>query len=353
MSISRIFYVLTHWEQWHYNVKYYLLAPVWIWYSLKAGSFYFFVPANPGLRFGGFEGGPKQEMYSHLPEDLYPRSVYVGPSADFINLLEQIQRSGIGFPLAVKPDTGMMGLMFRKLDHEEELKLYHQVMEKEYIVQDLATQPMEVSVFYYRFPEAASGTITGFVRKEALEVVGDGQSSLQQLLKQLVNRPGFKEEEWKNKHKDRLHEIIPAGVVFKLSWVANLSRGARLVNIEDQKDKKLLAVFDRISHFSGFHYGRYDIKCHSIDELKEGRFTILEFNGAGGEPHHMYGNGHDLFGAFRIIIHHWDVLYRIAKMHARMGVPYWSLGKCIRFQKKANRHFRRLKELDKKMEVFH
>ncbi len=355
MKLKKVWYVFTHWEQWHYNVKYALLSPVWLWYSLRARSFYFFTPANPTLTFGGFEGGPKKEIYNHLPKEKYPGSIYIDPSWPLSSVETLMVENNLRYPIAVKPNIGMMGLMFRKIDNKEELLVYHRTMTVEYILQELIYYPVEVSVFYYRLPGNEKGCITGFVRKEALEVVGDGKSTLQTLMQQFENRPGFKYDEWKNKHKSRLHEVIAAGEIFKLSWVANLSRGARLVSLEDEKDEKLLKVFDNLSHAAKhLYYGRYDIKCTSVDDLKEGKnFSILEFNGSGAEPHHMYGNGNNLWKAFKIIVHHWHMLFTIAKYHNRQGVQYKSLKEGLIFTKGANKHFKHLRKLDARMPVFH
>lgn len=348
-------YKLTHWEQWHYNIKYALFSPAWLWYSLKAGSFYFFAPANPTLTFGGFEGGPKKEIYGLLPEGTYPASIYINPGIPLQEVEEKMAEAGLMYPVAVKPNIGMMGLLFRKIDNRNELATYHQTVTVEYILQELVEYPMEVSVFYYRMPGDQKGRITGFVKKEALEVVGNGSSTLEALMQQLVNRPGFYPDEWKRKHQGRLGNIIPPGEIFKLSWVANLSRGARLINLEHEKDEKLLAVFDAISHAAGhLYYGRYDIKCASVADLKRGKnFSILEFNGTGAEPHHMYGNGNTLWGAFKIIVHHWRALFSIARHHHRQGVPYPTLREGLQFTRGANKHFNALRELDKQLPLFH
>ena len=137
MKLKRWWYVLTHWEQWHYNVKYVLFSPAWIWYSLRARSFYFFTPANPTLTFGGFEGGPKKEIYKLLPEGTYPTSIYIDPAWPLQQVQKEMRDAGLSYPVAVKPNIGMMGLMFRKIDNSEELSIYHETMTEEYILQEL------------------------------------------------------------------------------------------------------------------------------------------------------------------------------------------------------------------------
>ena len=80
----------------------------------------------------------------------------------------------------------------------------------DYIVQELVTYPLEVSVFYYRFPDQQKGTITGFIKKEFLQVTGDGRSTLWELIRK-YDRVQFRLDEMKAKHEHSLQDIIPAG----------------------------------------------------------------------------------------------------------------------------------------------
>ncbi|HVG17172.1 MAG TPA: hypothetical protein VM935_19525, partial [Chitinophagaceae bacterium] len=190
--------------------------PVWLWHCLKARSLWFFTPSNPTLTFGGFEGESKKEMYEQLPTGSYPRSVFISPGLSFSELKELIAGKGFTYPFAVKPDVGMMGLMFRHINNEDELFHYHGEIGVDYFIQELVTYPLEVSVFYYRFPSEEKGTITGFLKKEFLEVVGDGVSTLWQLI-QNYERVQFRLDEMQTKHASRLDEIIPSGKIYILS----------------------------------------------------------------------------------------------------------------------------------------
>lgn len=324
MKVKKFLYRLTHWETWHYLAKYIPIMPVWLWYCLRARSFWFFMPSNPTLTFGGFEGETKKEMFDQLPPHSYPKSVYITPSMDYTAIEKLVELNKFDFPLAVKPNVGMMGFMFRKIDSLEKLRQYHQKMPADYIIQDLANYPLEVSVFYYRFPDQQKGTITGFLKKEFLQVAGDGKSTLLELINNYP-RVQFRLEEMKSKHSSRLNDIIPAGEVYCLSNALNLSRGGKLISLKHEKDEKLLKVFDDLSHYTNhFYYGRYDIKCASVEDLKEGKnFYILEYNGCGAEPHHIYGDGNNLLQAYKILLQHWNVLYRISKYNHSRGADRW------------------------------
>ena len=338
---------ILNWERWHYHVKYIPLYPAWIWYCLRSGSWWFFTASNPTLTFGGFEGESKKEMYEQLPKGSYPKSIYISPAMEFPEVLTEMQSNNFTYPLVVKPNVGMMGFLFRKIDNTEELKSYHEKVPVDYIIQELVVLPLEVSVFYYRFPGEQKGTITGFLRKELLEVTGDGKSTLGELMLQLLSHPAFKINEWRIKHAEKINDVIPSGEVFRISWVANLSRGGKLIHLSDQKDDALLKIFDELSHYTKhFYYGRYDIKCESIEALKKGNFSILEFNGSGAEPHHVYGSGNNLLQAYNIILHHWKMLYKISALNNKNGIRYWKFLDGLKFLKRAKKHFALLRKLD-------
>ncbi len=347
MKIKKFIYRLTHWETWHYLAKYIPIMPVWFWYCLRARSFWFFMPSNPTLTFGGFEGEAKKEMFDQLPPYSYPKSLYINPSTDFSEIEKLVELKKFDFPLAVKPNVGMMGFMFRKIDSLEKLRQYHKKMPADYIIQDLANYPLEVSVFYYRFPDQEKGTITGFLKKEFLQVTGDGKSTLLELISNYP-RVQFRLEEMRSKHYSRLDDIIPEGEVYCLSNALNLSRGGKLISLAHEKDEKLLKVFDDLSHYTNhFYYGRYDIKCASVEDLKEGKnFYILEYNGCGAEPHHIYGDGNNLLQAYKILLQHWNVLYRISRYNHSHGADRWGFLRGWHFLRAAKKHFRMLKQLD-------
>jgi hypothetical protein len=347
MNFKNILFRITHWETWPYLVKYIPIAPVWLWYCMRARSLWFFTPSNPTITFGGFEGEPKEEIYCQLPPGSYPYSIYISPSVPFAEVEKLVSLHNFEYPFAVKPDVGMMGFMFRKIYSIDKLKEYHQKMPVNYIVQNLISYPLEVSVFYYRFPDEQKGTITGFLKKEFLELTGDGRSTILELMLG-YERVRFRLEEMKGKHREKLGNILSEGEKYSLSYALNLSRGGRLVSLAQEIDERLVKVFDDLCRYTKhFYYGRYDIKCTSVEDLKEGKnYSILEYNGSGAEPHHAYGNGNTLLQAYKIFLHHWSILYRISKYNHSNGIHYWKFREGWNFLRNAKKHFKILKQLD-------
>lgn len=352
MSAKNLIYKITHWETWDWRIKYIPIVPFWIWLCLRARSFWFFTPSNPRLLFGGFEGETKTAIYKHLPPGSYPTTIFISSELSYQEV-ENLVNKHFSFPFVVKPDIGRMGLMFRIINNSEELQLYHKAMSHNYLVQELVEYPLEVSVFYYRFPNSKRGTITGFIRKEFLEVFGDGYSTLLELMI-AYPRIRFRLDEMKAKHMQNLDLVLTKGENFVLSYALNLSRGGKLVNIEHEKDEHLLKVFDDLSNYSDtIYYGRFDIKCTSVDDLKQGKnFSILEYNGCGAEPHHVYGNGYTLFQACKILAHHWNVLYEISKCNQERGFNYLDFKSGWRIMKNCRKYFSELKKTDTSLPVF-
>ena len=344
--IQKSIYRATHWETWHWLVKYIPMVPFWIFHCIKARSPWFFTAANPTLTFGGYEGESKMEMYNLLPANTFPKSFLITPGKSNLEMELLFKSTSLSFPLAVKPNVGRMGLMFRKLNSIDELLSYHQQMKVDYILQEFIDLPLEVSVFYYRFPAHEKGTITGFVKKERMSVTGDGISTLHDLMLN-YQRVQFRLNEMTVKHAPMLTTVIPQGEKYILSDALNLSRGGRLISLEKEKDELLLALFDRLSHTGRFFFGRYDIKCSSIDDLKKGKnFSILEFNGSGAEPHHVYGNGNSFFKAIQVLLSHWNILYKISVENNKRGAKYWSFGSGLRHLQNAEKHIQALKQLE-------
>ena len=251
------------------------------------------------------DGEPKKEMYDLLPAELYPTTLNALPTDDLGVLKQRIKDAGINYPFIVKPEIGGQGILFRKIDNENELKHYHSLVPVEYIVQQMVQYPMEVSVFYIRHPKAEKGIVTGFLHKIPLHVTGNGIKTLEELINDHP-KAAKRVSELQVKHHANWNLVIPAGGKYILSYAANHNRGAHFVDLKDHIDENLVAVFDKLSHrINDFFYGRYDIMCNSIEDLKQGKnFSILEYNGCGAEPNHFYDTGYTLIGAYREILKH-------------------------------------------------
>ncbi|MEO0340407.1 MAG: hypothetical protein AAF242_14500, partial [Bacteroidota bacterium] len=82
-------------------------------------------------------------------------------------------------------------------------------------------------------------------------------------------------------------------------------------------------VFDDLATgIEGFYYGRFDIKCESLEELKAGKnFKVIELNGVFAEPTHIYDQTKiSYFGALKTILKHWNIVQKIGLQNKARGV---------------------------------
>jgi hypothetical protein len=106
--------------------------------------------------------------------------------------------------------------------------------------------------------------------------------------------------------KDQTLTLAPYG---------NHSRGARFLDHSHRITPRLEAALDNLCRrIPGFHFGRLDIRFQSWPLLETGEaFSIIELNGAGSEPTHIYDPGHSLFFAWKEIKRHLDILYKVSR----------------------------------------
>jgi hypothetical protein len=344
--LKRIFYQFSCWERWPFALIYAPLSFIWLYYMIKARSIWFFSNVNPTLEFAGFEGENKKEMYDQLPKKFIPHTLFISHNENISVIKRKITYENISYPFVVKPQVGMHALLFRKIENSEQLEKYHAYVYVDYIIQQYVDLPVELSVFHIRYPNEKKGEITGFISKNYLSVTGDGVSTLHQLINKNCSAKHKKTE--LKKHGANLNLVLPDGEQYFLSIAGNHNRGAKFVNLHAYIDDQLSNVFDRISNEAGyFYFGRYDLKCASIEDLKAGKnFYILEFNGAGAEPNHIYDCGMSYWNAIKIIKMHWQHLYRIGRINLENGIPYWSFRKGFDYLKNAKMFFKKMRVAD-------
>jgi hypothetical protein len=324
--MHRPFFIrLLNWEYWSFHTVYILIYPIWFLLCLRVRSLFFFSASNPSIENGGFLMESKKKIYDILPPAYYPHTILVKPGESDNCILQKISTAGLAYPMIVKPDIGGKGRGVKKVNSAEELLAYIKQFPFDMLVQDFVPYAEEVGIFYYRYPGEAKGHISGIVGKHFLAVKGDGQSSIEQLLlkepRYILQLPALKQM-----LGEGLREVLPAGEERVLVPYGNHARGALFVDYTEWADERLVNAIDTVCRqVPGFYFGRLDIRYTSLEKLREGKeFSIIELNGAGSEPTHMYDPKHSLFDAWGFIIKHWLILWRISRRNHAKGVPYMS-----------------------------
>lgn len=315
---------LFNWEYWPFGIIQLPLVFMWLWYSLKERSFFYFTASNPGIYTGGMMGESKFEVLSMLPEEVKPKTVLIEYSSSLETVNKLMQEHDFTFPVIFKPDLGERGWMVRRINNEHDVQQYLSEIKIDFLIQELVQLPLEFGVFYMRFPNEERGYVNSITAKEFLHVSGDGQKTLRELI--LGNdRARLQWYSLQKEYGRMLDEIISEGRRVELVSIGNHCLGTKFLNANHLITEKLSASFDRISkQLPGFYFGRYDLRCMSIDDLESGKVKVVELNGCGAEPSHIYHPDASLFDGVRDLIAHWQNLYRISRENHERGVEYIS-----------------------------
>jgi len=316
---------LFNWEYWPFNAVYGWVMPFWFILCLRSRSFFFFNASNPKIENGGLLNESKKDIHAILPEGLFPQSLHFStPAVPHVVFQEMVSR-GLQFPVMGKPDVGGRGRGIKKLSSREDLEFYIKYATLDFHLQEFVPYENEVGIFYYRFPGESGGHISGIVRKEFLKVIGDGTSTIKQLLSSDKRGLIYLNSQSTNTTEE-LNQVLENGVISIVSPFGNHARGSLFLDDSHLIDQALTKQMDRIANqIPEFYFGRLDIRFRDWESLKNGEdFILIEVNGAGSEPTHMYDPRHSIFFAWKEIVRHWYIMNKISRMNNKRGVPYLS-----------------------------
>ena len=279
------------------------LVANWLRLGVKHGSLTLPTAANPNIFTGGMWGESKSSYFFDVA---YPERQWI---ADFVLLkrnggdgalasdcaraVRSLADAELDFPVIGKPDIGWHGHGVRRLDTREELDDYigNFPVGATLILQRYVPYAAEAAILYARVPGEANGRILSLTFRYFPHVIGDGRSTLEQLVRKDARA------QWKSalhlgadpSHRgldapDRSH--VPArGEVVRIALINNQRAGALYRDGGRYITAALDRRFDALSRsMREFHYGRFDLRFASLEALMRGEgFSIVEINGIGAE----------------------------------------------------------------------
>ncbi|MGB3465863.1 MAG: hypothetical protein WBA74_11355 [Cyclobacteriaceae bacterium] len=323
---KNFWFKLKRWEYWPFDILYIPVYPYFTWQIIKRRSFFFFTASNPSIDFGGMLGEKKSEIFDLIPEKYLPVTIKLPSGTDAEYVTDLMTDHHLTYPVILKPDIGERGWMVRKINSDRELQSYLDEVQVDFLLQEFVDLPLELGVFYYRFPDEQEGRVSSIVAKEMLYITGDGHQTVLQLIE---NKPRarFQLDALKAAYdEDFLKKTLPAGERLELVSIGNHCKGTKFLDGNSWIDSSLNKAVDTLAKsIPDFYFGRFDLRCSSIEELRELKnFKIMELNGAGAEPAHIYQPGYSLLKAYRAIYHHIRVLSKISFLNKKRGISYWS-----------------------------
>ncbi|MCG9875063.1 MAG: VTT domain-containing protein [Leptospiraceae bacterium] len=328
--------------------------PIWIFYipvipyiallMLRYKGFLTITCSNPGIENGGMAGESKSKILTQLPQEWIARFILIEPGSKVTE--EAILLDGFQFPLILKPDVGERGAFVQKVQNYQELISILANVNVPTILQEFHPGPFEIGVFYYRYPRSAKGSIFSITNKIFPELICDGKSTIEELIYQHP-RYKFQATTFIENNLLQLNEIPPTGEIRRIGILGNHIQGCLFKDGSHLITRELEERIDEISkHFTGFNFGRYDLRYTNEDELKLGtNFQIIELNGAMSESTNLYDPDFTIFQAYSYLFAQWKHLFQIGYENRKLGavpITYWELYNTLK------RHFQYKEELLKK-----
>ncbi|CAI9119676.1 ATP-grasp domain-containing protein [Brytella acorum] len=321
---------LSLFEFWPGSVFYTPIVLYWIAMGIRYGDFSIPSAANPHIETGGLCGERKTDILD-LAGPLARQWIapYIAITLDKrhreqdeVRARTAMKDAGIGFPVVVKPDIGCNGTGVKLVRHPEDLAsvLAQYPGSVRIVLQKLIDRPIEAGIFYIRHPDEANGRITSITYKDVPHVMGDGVSSIEQLIMR-DRRMSLVPEIYLPRLGDRRHHVPAPGQRVELVFTGNHCKGSVFRDGRADTTPELTARLDAlIKDIPDFHFGRIDVKADSIDALKRGEdFEIIEINGVGSEATHIWDRRTTLWEAYRAQFEHYSATFRIGAANRARG----------------------------------
>jgi membrane protein DedA with SNARE-associated domain len=327
----------------------------WVLLGLRYRNFTLPTIANPFIEAGGLWGESKSRLmrqvgdgYRHwiAPFATVTLNGHLAPGKMLDKALEEISSASLSFPLVIKPDIGWQGYGVRIINNKEELLGYFREFPKNssIILQEHIPYQGEAGVFYMRYPGESQGKVISLTFRYYPHVIGDGQSTVLELIKQ-DERTNFKSRFYLG--KDHLHkgiateilESVPSvGEIVQLAFIGSIRVGGLYRNGVNYITPELSQRFDDIAcSMPEFYFGRFDIKFETVDLLQEATdFKIFEINGAGAEAIHVWDTETTMLKSYKELFKYQSYLFRISNMNRKKGYKPMSIREFYNFTKQYN-----------------
>jgi hypothetical protein len=308
-------------------------APVWLWITLlmiRHRSIRLPLIANPGFPAGGLVGEEKSLLFSRfsgperkrLPDYVAIKRWAAPVEQQWPLIMARIDGAGLAYPLVAKPDIGCRGAGVQPIRSSADLWHYVEGFPADatFLLQRMVEAEGEAGVFYVREPGAKQGRILSLTLKYFPHVVGDGRSTLRELI-HADPRAGRVPHLYLGRFAAELGRVLAIGETRRLVFSGSHSKGAIFRNGNAFITEAMRVRFDAIADgIEGFHFGRFDVRFDDFEAFRRGEdFAIIEYNGAGAEVTHIWDSRTRLRDAWYDLCGQFTLLFRIGAANRERG----------------------------------
>jgi hypothetical protein len=320
-------------EFWPTWLMYLPVVLQWAVLSLRHGSLSLPLIANPAVPLSGMVGVAKSTVFDragpYARQWILPWALYEVDSLSAQQreraVLDCLQGAALKLPVVGKPNIGCRGAGVKLLTTKAELMAYVAAFPVGGCIQfqQLSQWHAEAGVFYVRDPDTAKGSITSLTLKYTPYVVGDGHSTLSELVAKDPRARGL-QHLYQQRHLVSWDRVLMEGEPYRLVFSASHCRGAVFRDARSLINIKLSQSLDRIfDDIPEFYYGRLDIKFKNPTALRNGEdFEIIEINGASSESINIWDRRAKFADAIKTLLQQYGTLFKLgAKNRARGYKP--------------------------------
>ncbi len=208
--------------------------------------------------------------------------------------------SNVGYPVAVKPLVGHHGKGITALvNNEKELRMAYASAKK---FHDYVLVEKHLEGYDHRLL-VINGELVAAARREPASVMGDGKSTIRELIDAINKDPrrGIGHEKVLTKiridsmtrrllrqHERKLTDVLPEGRILRLKSTANMSTGGCSIDVTDEVHPHIKKMAERISKLIDINVMGIDVVAPNLEKpLKETGGGIVEVNAAPGFRMHL------------------------------------------------------------------
>ena len=298
----------------------------WLLLGLRHRSLTLPTAANPGIPTGGLVGEGKIDYLATMGP--VARAAFASTTSflcrgkdDAATAELALQNAGLAFPVIAKPDIGWCGFGVRLLHDRGDLAAYLDRFPRgeRVLLQRYLPQEGEAGLFYRREPGTAAGQVIGMVLRHAPHAVGDGVSSVAELIARNPRLRRLGRDGRSECCRDPASVPGPRQVV-RLATIGSTRVGGLYQDATALITPALGAAIDAIARDMGdFHVGRFDLRYESWAALAAGKFTLIEVNGVGSEAVHAWDPRYSLRQVYAMVFAKQRLIFEIGAAMRRRG----------------------------------
>jgi len=258
--------------------------------GLWSGGLTWFARVNPGMAWGGMLAYSKSAAMASLPPGNKAAELAFNWPMPEQDLLAQLHTLGLAWPMVLKPDQGERGRDVYRLSCDRDLQQKLSLIPPgEYLLQEFLELPFEFGVFVSKSTQTDRFEVLSLTWKVPLGVMGDGVSTVTQLLAVHARAQRFPQL-LATFSATLLQTVPPAGEWQALHFSGNHCCGAAFIDANALINADLhQSMHQLLKDNTGFRFGRLDVLVADPQALWEPTaIKVIEINGANAEPAHIY-----------------------------------------------------------------